>query len=285
MRPLVSASISACFVHQRAARGVHQDRARLHARDALLAQEAARAVVKHQVHRHHVGARKQRVDVDHRDPRNLPRRAVIGGDAHAEPGAHARHLRADAAEPDHAQRLAVELHALLRRPDAGAHLAVHARDVARGGKHQRDRVLGHRDVAIALDGVHGDAARLELVDIHVARRAGAEEHDVLERLALRHQLGRHVGMVVEHDLVGADHARQIIARERRQIDVDFRVVRAHDLPPHRRELVVAVDEQRSHKAGHPPNNEGRQPLTAWGAENYMRPTFCLGIECAYERYP
>ena len=118
-------------------------------------------------------------------------RAVPADHVHAHAFADARHFAADAAEADDAQRLAEKLHALVRRPGAGAHLAVHAGDVARGRHHQRDRVLGHRGVAIALDDVHLDAARLQLVDIHVARGARAEEHDVLELGALRHQL---VGM-------------------------------------------------------------------------------------------
>ena len=35
------------------------------------------------------------------------------------------------------------------------------RDVAAGGEHQRDGVLGDRGIAIALDGVDADAARLQ----------------------------------------------------------------------------------------------------------------------------
>ena len=141
-------------------------------------------------------------------------RAVPADHLHAHAFADARDLAADAAEPDHAQRLAEQLHALVRRPDAGAHLAVHARDVARGGHHQRDRVLGHRGVAVALDDVHLDAARFQFADIHVARGSGAEEHDVLELLALRHQFGRHVGVVVDGDVVAGEHARQFFARKR-----------------------------------------------------------------------
>ena len=67
-----------------------------------------------------------------------------------------------------------------RLPGAGAYLAIHAREVAAAGKHQRDGVLGHRGVAVALDGVNRDAEVFELGDVHVARGAGAEKHDVLE---------------------------------------------------------------------------------------------------------
>ena len=158
------------FVHQRAARGVDEDHARLHARDALLAQETTRLVAERQVHRHHVGARQQRVDIDQRHFEVGMLGAIPADHLHAHALADARHLAADAAKPDHAQRLAEKLHAFVRRPDAGAHLAVHARDVAAGRDHQRDRMLGHRGVAIALDDVHLDAAVLQFADIHVARR-------------------------------------------------------------------------------------------------------------------
>ena len=45
------------LVHQRAARGVDEDDARLHARDARRTEEAARFVGERQMQRHHVGAR------------------------------------------------------------------------------------------------------------------------------------------------------------------------------------------------------------------------------------
>ena len=70
------------------------------------------------------------------------------------------------------------------RPGAAADAAVHPRQIAAGREHQRDRVLGHRGIAVALDGVDRDADVLELGDVHVARGAGAEEHDVLEMRAL-----------------------------------------------------------------------------------------------------
>ena len=146
------------LVGERAARGVDEQRTGLHARDALAAQEAARLVVEHEVERNHVGAGEQRVDVDQRAGRVAPRRAVIGDDLHAEALGHARHFGADAAEADDAERLAEQLDTLLRRPLAAAHVAVHARNVACGRKHQRDRVLGDGRVAVALDDVDGDAA-------------------------------------------------------------------------------------------------------------------------------
>ncbi len=122
----------------------------------------------------------------------------------------------------------------------------HDRDVAGAGEHQRDGVLGDSGVAIAAEGVHGDAEFGERGDIHVARGPGAAEHDVLERAALLHHLGRHVGMVVDADAVAIEQARQVGRAERRVVDVDLRIVGAVDPPKHQLELRIAVDEQGLH---------------------------------------
>ena len=197
-----------------------------------------------EMQRDHVGAREQFVEL-HQRVAGM-RRAIPGDHLHAEPAPHARNFAADAAEPDDAQRLAGKLHAFARNPAAGADFAVHARHVAAGGHHQRDRVLGDSGVAVALDGVDANAARGELVDIHVARRAGAEKHDMLERGAARGQRGRQVAVIVDADRVTAEQSRQLVGGERRAMDIDRRIVGAHDLLPHRRQLIVAVDEQRFH---------------------------------------
>ncbi len=220
------------FVHQRAARGIDQDDARLHAGDAFGGQKAARFVVEREVHRYHIGARQQGVEIGERHAGAA--RAIPADHFHAHAFADACDFAADAAEPDHAQGLAQQLHAFVRGPHAAAHLAVHARDVARGRHHQCNGMLGHRGIAVAFDDVHCDAARLQFADIHVARRTGAEEHDVLEFRALRHQRRRHVGMVVNGDVIAADHARQFLARERLAVNVDFRIVWADHARPHRR---------------------------------------------------
>src|SRR5206468_10420202 len=125
--------------------------------DARGIDDAARLVVEREVERNDVGARKERIEVDERHPRIRPRRAVPGDHLHADAARDARDLAADAAEANDAKRLAIKLHAFERAPLAGAYAAVHAREPARAGKHQGNRVLGDRDVAIALDGMHGDA--------------------------------------------------------------------------------------------------------------------------------
>jgi len=125
---------------------------------------------------------------------------------------------------------------------------VHAGEIAARRHHQRDALLGHRRVAVALDGVDLDAERLDLRHGHVARSTGAEKDDVLEVLALPHQIGRHVAVVVDGDVVVGDHARQLVFLERRGVDRDRRIVRAIDALPHCAELLIAVDEDGFHSA-------------------------------------
>jgi len=156
---------------------------------------------------------------------------------------------ADAAETDNAEGFAEHLHAFEWLPVAGADVAVHAREIPAGRHHQRDGLLGHGGVAIALDGMDLHAQRFDLGHIHVARRAGAEEHDVLEVLALRDQIGRHVAVIVDGDVMAADDARQLVLLERHIVDLHRRIVRTIDAIPHLAELRVAVDENGFHAWG------------------------------------
>ena len=79
---------------------------------------------------------------------------------------------------------------------------------------------------------------------------------MLERRALVDQFGRHVGMVVDADVVAVEHARQFVARERLAVDVDRRIVGAQHALPHRRQLVVAVEEQGFHDSLSPRAGRG-----------------------------
>jgi hypothetical protein len=90
------------------------------------------------------------------------------------------------------------------------------------------------------------AARFQFVDIHVAGGTGAQEDNVFELRALSDQLGRHIRMVVERDLIAVEHARQFIADEGFAVDLNGRIARANDFVPHRRQLVVAVDKDGFH---------------------------------------
>ena len=240
-----------CLVDQGAARGIDQDRARFHPRDAAGVDDAAGAVVEGEMQRDHVGPRQQGVELDQRHARVRARAAVPGDHLHADAARDPHHLAADAAEPDHAEHLSGELHAFERLPGAGAHRAVHARKAAAAGEHQRDRVLGDRGVAVALDGVHLDAQRVQRRHVHVARGAGAEEHDVLEALALRHEFGRHVGMVVDADIVSRQQLRQLATREWLGMDHDRRIVGPMHGGKNRLEVLVAVDEDGFHGVSNP----------------------------------
>ncbi len=105
--------------------------------------------------------------------------------------------------------LVLELRAFQRFPDAAANSAVHARDVPATGQHQRDRVLGDRGIAIARNSVHFNAEPFEGSNVHVARCAGAEKHDVLEAAAPCHVPSRHIGMIVKADVVSCQQSGQI----------------------------------------------------------------------------
>src|SRR5262245_31875575 len=234
------------LVDERAARGVDQDHAAFHAGDARGIDDAARLVVEREIERNDIGTRQQGIEVDERHAIVRAWRPVPGDHLHANAACDPRNLAADAAESNDAERLAIELHAFERAPMAGAHAAVHAHEPARAGKHQRNGVLGHRNVAVALDGVHGHAQSIERRHVHVARGAGAEEHDVAQCRALRHQLGRHIGMVVDADVIAGEHTRQLGALERRRIHHDWGIVGPVDAGKHRVKLIVAVDEDRFH---------------------------------------
>ena len=200
------------LVHDRAARGVHQHRAGPQLRQPLGAEEAARLVGQQQMHRQHVASGKQRVQIDERHARRGLRRAVPGDHPHARAHRDPRHLGGDAAEAEQAERLAGEFHALGADPFAAPHAAVHDRQSARRRPHQGDGVLGHRGVAIALDDVHGDAVLGEFLGMHVAARAGAEKDDVLQAGAAPHDFGRHLAVIVEHEVVAGEQPGQRVGR-------------------------------------------------------------------------
>ena len=143
----------------------------------------------------------------------LLRRPVPGDHAHAAAERDARDFGGDAAKADQAERLAGELHAVVAQPVAGAHLAVHLGEAARRRPHQRDRAFGHRGVAIALDQVNLDAELGELFRIHVAARAGAEKHHVLQPGAFLRDLGRQRGVIDDGDLGAVEHFGILLRRD------------------------------------------------------------------------
>src|SRR5262249_17803024 len=115
-----------------------------------------------------------------------------GNHLHADAARDARELASDSTEPDDAERFAAELHSLQRFPFAAPYRPVHARDLATAGEYQRHRVFRDGGIAITLDGVHLDAEPVERRNVHVARCARAQEHDVLELAAARHDFRRQI---------------------------------------------------------------------------------------------
>ena len=173
------------LVDDRAARGVDQHGIGAHQGEAARVDDAPGLVVEAEMKRDNVGFREQRIEGLDRGALQVCRHAapVPGDDVHADPGAEAHHLAADAAGADHAQGLARELYAVQRAPGAAAQRAIHPRGLAAAIEHQRERVLGHRHVAIALDGAHLDAEFLRRRHVDVARGACAHEDDDLQRAA------------------------------------------------------------------------------------------------------
>ena len=121
-----------------------------------------------------------------------------------------RHFRGDAAIADQAERLAGELHAVVAQPVAGADPAVHLGKAARALPHQRDGAFGHRRIAIALDQVNLDADIGQLLRIHVAARAGAEKHHVLQPGAFFGDPGRQRRVIDDGDFGAAENLRILL---------------------------------------------------------------------------
>ena len=96
---------------------------------------------------------------------------VVGQDVRAERGEALGDELPDSAEPHHADRLAVDLGARERRPLPGvfAQRGVGGRDLARGGQHQRERVLGGAVDVRRRRVDHQHAACGGGVDVHVVQ--------------------------------------------------------------------------------------------------------------------
>src|SRR5580704_9659193 len=112
-------------------------------------------------------------------------------------------------------------------------------------------MFGDRRIAVVADDVDLDAALGHIGETHVARRPSAEKDDVLERRAALDQIGRHVGVIVDADVVAFEQDRQFGPLERLTIDVDRRIARAQNALPDRRELIVAVEEKGFHRIAWP----------------------------------
>ncbi len=214
-------------------------------------EEAARGLVQREVQADDVGLRQQLVDRHGRHAAARNGRAVVGDHLQADALGDARHFAADAAQPHHAQRLALKLHALHRPPAAAAHDAVHGRDVAGRGEDQAHRMLGDRGVAVAADGRDLDAEPFRRREVDEARGPRAEEDDVLQPGAALQRGLAEIGRVVDDRVIPGDLAGHFVLGHGPQADVDRNVRRPVDLLPHTVDVGCRIDEQCL-RQGRPP---------------------------------
>src|SRR5581483_2131754 len=137
---------------------------------------------------------------------------VVGDDAHVEPFAAARDLRANLAEADDAQRLAAQLDAdeAGAVPLAGPERGIGVRDVAREREHERDGVLGGGDRVPErrIDDDHAALGRRGEVDIVDADAGTADD---VQLLRCREDLARHLRLAAHDErLVGTDGGDQVL---------------------------------------------------------------------------
>src|SRR5204862_439226 len=171
-------------VDQLAPRAVDDAHAVLHARDRLVVDPVHRVRGLRQVDRHDVGLRVELIRglcvLDSELAKSLRGDELVEGDhVHLERLGALRHQLADAPEPDHAERLAVELVAgeLRPRPLPLREGGVGPRDVAAERERERERVLRGGD-RVRLRRVHdhdatfGRGVHVDVVDT----RPGAADH-------------------------------------------------------------------------------------------------------------
>ncbi|MNT23477.1 hypothetical protein D3C72_1588960 [compost metagenome] len=137
---------------------------------------------------------------------------VVGRDLHAGGLGDGRDMRADAAEADHAEGLAEELHAhvLGALPLAALGAGVGRGHVAREREHQRQGLLGGGDGVAGrrVDHHHTVAGGRGHVDVVDADAGAADDAEVLARLD---DLGRDLGLRSHHQgVVIADDGLQLL---------------------------------------------------------------------------
>ena len=124
---------------------------------------------------------------------------IVRDQVHAEAGRPARHLGADPAQPDNAQRLVAHLDA----HEGGAlplpflHGGIGLRDVAGQGQHQGDSVLGGGDRVANGRVDHGDAGAGGRVQINVIHADAGPGDDFKIASGGDHRLGD-LGLAAHH---------------------------------------------------------------------------------------
>ncbi len=197
--------------HERAARGVHEDHARLHLGDCRVVDHVVRLGGQRTVQGNDVRLREQFVERDVVQPRRRIREGVVGEHVHAEALADVAEDAADLACANHTDGLAVEV--VAREPDEREVEVARARrgfvDVAVEGHQQGGGVLRYR---VGRVGRHAHDRKPLLVgglEIHVvvARAAHGQNTD-----AVRDEPLDDLGV----DLVVDERARRRTAVQERQ---------------------------------------------------------------------
>ena len=146
--PALTAAMSGVLVDQRAPRGVDQDRASLHSRDVLGADDAAAARRQDHVHGDGVGISHEIGLGDEACAGFLGlclgQVRTPGDNVHVERNGEACHARAETTETDDAERFAGEPHAHRHAAleATGSHGPIGNRDGAGGGDEQAKRQFG-----------------------------------------------------------------------------------------------------------------------------------------------
>ena len=196
-----------------AAGGIHDDGGRLQLREGRSVDESAGLLRKRDVERDDVGRPQELVELDEpssgRARRRLGREGVVGDHGHAESDRAARHLAADPAHADEAERLPAELAADELRPGplAGAHAAVRVDDTAEQGERQRHGVLGRGDDVAKRRVHHVDAARGRGRDVDVVHPDAGPAHH-LEGLGRVEDRGGHLRLAAHDEGVDVAEARR-----------------------------------------------------------------------------
>ena len=217
--------VECCFVDHGAARGVDEDRCRLHARECGGIEEVARFGRQGDVDADEVRLIKQLVEFGVGDPELRlglgPAMVAVVEHAHVEPARPARHGPADGAEANDAERrlmdiLAEQERGSPTRPASFANGALGLGDAARGGEEQGEGEVRRRFGEDARGVRDDDAAPRRCVDIDmvVADGHGADRAQARRRLQ---QAGIDVVREEAEQALRLAHGGQQLVARRRQI--------------------------------------------------------------------
>ena len=217
--------------HQLGARHVDEQRGRLHPRQVVGADDAARLGAQPHADRQHIGALEQVGLALGRlvaRGRGLRQRVLLAPDQHlhAEPLAALGDQRADVAEPEDAERRAANAVRQRARPFAVPHPLGLERDVPARGDDQRQGQLGRRHRRVADAGRDRDAQLGGGVEIeHV--RAPPDQRDQLELgQPLQQRAGKFHALADRHHHVGVLEALDELVEIARRLTIARHVVMA-----------------------------------------------------------